>query len=514
MVGRTFLHYEVLAPLGHGGFGRVFLAVDHRTGRKVALKFLDLTSHQQGKPSDLQREARAAARLGHPGIVALHSLEQCDGEWFLVEEYVEGENLQERLERGPFGSVELLRLARELTAALEHAHGHGVLHRDIKPANVLLTMSGQYKLADFGLARIVDSSRSDSAAMMGTLPYTAPERLRGHPGDARADLFSLGAVLYEAMSGRRAFAGTNEAEIVYAVLNQTPEPLAARSRALETVVETIDRLLAKEPADRPESAAQVAATLARDAPEPTPPRPRARRYRRLAISGAVVAVLAVVIALSSRRTDQGPIAVIEFRNLVDSRDPSRLGLITTNLLTSNLANSVGLSVLSAERVSEATQDLKSETMAGTPALIQKVALRTRAAWIVSGSILRTEPNLLMTAELSEASSGRIMEAVRVEVPRNQTIFDLADEVARRLAIKLVRFARPETLRGPPRRSTRDLVAYQRFVEGLEYMSEGNLGKAEIAFQHALKRDPLFQLAREQLSTVSWLKSAPYDREVQ
>ena len=512
MVGRTFLHYQVLAPLGSGGFGRVFLALDEHTGRRVALKFLDASLREGNKPDDLQREARAASRLIHPGIVVLHGLEQCDGEWFLVEEYVDGENLEQRLRRGPLGGPEMLRLAAEMTAALAHAHGQGVLHRDLKPANILVTPSGNYKLADFGLARLEDATRSDSALLKGTLPYIAPERVRGHRGDAQADLFSLGAVLYEAMSGRRAFSGASEAEVVYALLNEKPTSLETRSADLEPLARTIDLLLAKEPRDRPASARQVAELLSGKPGTPSPvARPRGRPRVHWALY-AMAATVLVLFLLRGQSSEPGPIAVIEFQNLADTRDTTRLGLITSNLLTSELATSVGTSIMSTERVIEAMQGLKKATQAGNPGVAREVAQRTRASWIVTGSILRTEPSLLMTAELSEVTSGRIMEAVRVEALHGQTVFEVADQVARKLVAKLVRFARPESLRGHGRRTTKNLSAYQRYVEGLEYEARGELLKAEIAYQMALSRDPDFELAQERLAVIAWRKSLPAERE--
>src|SRR5262249_55043541 len=159
-------------------------------------------------------------------------------------------------------------------------------------------------------------------------------------------------------------------------------------------------------------------------------------------------------------------------------DSTRLGLIASNLLTADLAASGSIGVLSTERVLDAMRGLDREDMEGHGAAHQ-VAKRTRASWMVTGSILRTEPSLLMTAGLFDVASGRIMQAVGVEGLRGQTVFDITDLIARKLAPRLARFARPETLRGPTPRDTKDLVAYQRYIEGLEYESSGELAKAEI-----------------------------------
>ena len=220
MIGRTILHYTILSELGTGAMGRVYLARDDRTDRKVALKFLPGSANPDQRER-LTREAHAAARLSHPGIVTLYGFEEHGGEPFLVEEYVPGESLGHRLGRGPLGTSETLRLARELSAALAHAHAHGIVHRDLKPDNVMVAEDGSYKIADFGIARLEEATTlTEAGVTIGTLAYLAPECLRGHRGDVRADLFALGAVLYEAVSGRRAFPGSTEAEVMYQVMNE------------------------------------------------------------------------------------------------------------------------------------------------------------------------------------------------------------------------------------------------------------------------------------------------------
>ena len=294
MIGRTVLHYSVTAELGAGAMGRVYLARDERTGRRVALKFLapEAAGDDEAR-ARLLREATAAARLSHPNVVTLLAAEETAGELFLVEEYVEGESLARRLERGPLGPVELPRLARALTGALAHAHAHGVLHRDLKPANVLVAGDGTYKIADFGIARVEgEGTLTATGDMVGTLAYLAPERVSGHRGDARADLFALGAVLYEAMTGRRAFAGGSEAEVLHAVLNEAPRPPEAATAALLPLAELTMRLLAKDPAQRPPSAEAVLEALATMRPDA--PRVAERRRGWLAPALAFLAVAVVV----------------------------------------------------------------------------------------------------------------------------------------------------------------------------------------------------------------------------
>jgi Tol biopolymer transport system component len=291
LVGKTILHYEISAELGAGAMGRVFLARDTHTHRQVALKFLGADTVGASARERLRREAQAASRLSHPGIVAVHALEEADGELFLVEQYVEGETLARRVARGPLGSQETLRLARELTAALAHAHEHGVIHRDLKPANILVAADGSFKIADFGIARMEGvPTVTSSNTLLGTLPYMAPERARGARGDARADLFALGAILYEAMGGRRAFVGGSEAEVLYALMNEDPAPLEVRGAVLQRLVPLVSQLLAKEPQLRPAGAEVVAGIL--EGFQSTAGVRRSLRGRQWLVSAAVLIALA------------------------------------------------------------------------------------------------------------------------------------------------------------------------------------------------------------------------------
>src|SRR5580698_6734822 len=228
--------YEILAPIGAGGMGEVYRATDTRLGRTVAIKVLSGPHSER-----FEQEARAIAALNHPHICTLHDV----GPDYLVMEFVEGAALS-----GPLPVEEALRLALQMAAALEAAHAKGITHRDLKPANILVTKEG-VKLLDFGLAKVVDgtdATRTVEGTILGTPSYMAPEQIEGKPCDARSDVFSFGAVLYEMLAGRRAFDG------MAAVLRDDPKP----PPALESVVM---RCLAKQPGQRYQTMAEVKAAL-------------------------------------------------------------------------------------------------------------------------------------------------------------------------------------------------------------------------------------------------------------
>ena len=514
MIGRTVLHYSVTAELGAGAMGRVYLARDERTGRRVALKFLapEAAGDDEAR-ARLLREATAAARLSHPNVVTLLAAEETAGELFLVEEYVEGESLARRLERGPLGPVELPRLARALTGALAHAHAHGVLHRDLKPANVLVAGDGTYKIADFGIARVEgEGTLTGTGDMVGTLAYLAPERVSGHRGDARADLFALGAVLYEAMTGRRAFAGGSEAEVLHAVLNEAPRPPEAATAALLPLAELTMRLLAKDPAQRPPSAEAVLealATMRTDAP-----RVAERRRGWLAPALAFLAVAVVVGAgawlLRDRLAPGGdaPVAVLYFDNLTDPRAPDRIGSITSNLLIVSLAQASDLDVLSTQRVLDAMRQTGhgAGTLDRGTALL--VARRAHAGRIVTGSILQVAPNLVMTAEVSDVRTGRVLYAERIAGDPGQTVYQLVDALGARLVGRMARRADGARLAPVAQRTSADFEAQREYLTGVERFSIGDLAGADSAFSHAVARDPGFAQALYQLAITRWWGGEP------
>ncbi|HSD25763.1 MAG TPA: protein kinase [Vicinamibacteria bacterium] len=269
--GTRFGPYEILAPIGVGGMGEVYRARDTRLARTVAIKVL--SEHVSTRPEGrerFEREAQTIAGLSHPGICALYDVGVQDGAAFLVMEHLEGETLAHRLARGALPLEEALRYAAEIAEALAEAHRHGVVHRDLKPANVMLTRSGA-KLLDFGLAKLrasdggtagEDRTLTAEHALVGTLPYMAPEQLEGAAVDARTDIFALGALTYEMATGVRAFEGGSQASLIASILRGDVPPLASRQpvapHALDRLVQ---QCLHKDPAKRWQSAQDVALRL-------------------------------------------------------------------------------------------------------------------------------------------------------------------------------------------------------------------------------------------------------------
>ncbi len=254
MIGDTVSRYRVQERLGGGGAGVVYRAVDLKLGRTVALKFL--SSYRSGNEADKRRflrEARASSALDHPNICTVYEIDETEDErLFIAMSFCEGETLKQRVERGPLPLLEAVHLAAQIAAGLGAAHAKGIVHRDVKPANVMVSPDGRVKIVDFGIAKLADQSRlTRDGTAVGTAGYMSPEQIRGEPIDARVDVWSLGVVLYEMISGRLAFSGNTEQERVRRILSYEPEPIPlVRAGVPHELERIVGRALAKNPAER------------------------------------------------------------------------------------------------------------------------------------------------------------------------------------------------------------------------------------------------------------------------
>jgi TolB-like protein/predicted Ser/Thr protein kinase len=416
--------YEIVALIGSGGMGEVWKARDTRLGRIVAIKRLH---GQQG--DRFEQEARAIAALNHPHICQIHDI----GPDYLVLEYIDGKPLQ-----GPVPVEEAVRLALQIASALEEAHGRGILHRDLKPANILVTAKGSAKLLDFGLAKLTasaDATRTIDGTISGTPAYMAPEQIEGKPCDARSDVFSFGAVLYELVAGSRAFDG------MASVLRDDPKP----PPALESLVL---RCLAKQPGGRFQTMAELKAALE--------------------------------IAPASPLEKTPSIAVLPFANMSRDADDEYFSDGLAEEIINALTQVAGLKVIA--RTSAFAFKGKNED-------VRRIAEALGVTNVLEGSVRRAGTRLRVTAQLIHAADGTHLWSQRYD--RELTdVFAVQDEIAAAIVGALqVKLTGTKTTARP---HEPNLPAYDAFLKGrhqaYKYTPEGFAG-AEAYFQQAIALDP-------------------------
>ena len=274
MIGQTISHYKIVQKIGQGGMGEVYLAEDTSLDRQVALKFLpeDLQQDETARKRFL-REAKSAAALDHPYICNIFEVGKDEGKDFIVMEYVEGQTLKNRIQKGSLPLKDTLRIVSEIAGALEKAHQKDIVHRDLKPSNIMLTGEGHVKVMDFGLAKRVEPDEVGSQEVtatgltktgmtMGTVPYMSPEQVRGQIVDTRSDIFSFGVILYQLLTGVNPFLREHHADTASAILSQDPSPLSDHIKAVPDLLEhMLRKMLAKPAEDRYQSVHELRTDL-------------------------------------------------------------------------------------------------------------------------------------------------------------------------------------------------------------------------------------------------------------
>ncbi len=453
--------YRVLRRLGQGGMGVVFAAEDESLGRTVAVKVIAEADESARKR--FRREARAAAAVNHPNVCQVYEIGEDEGQLFIAMELLEGEPLADRLARGPVPVAEAIGLGRGILSALEALHATGVVHRDLKPSNAFLTPHG-VKLLDFGLARPLPKDLTQSieagteltrpGLLVGTPRYMAPEQVLGHEVDARTDLFSAAAILYEAVSGRPAFLGATVVEVLSATLHEQPPALAG-----DTAVVALDRLLrralAKRPADRPGSASEMAAELAQIAAGETP--------------------TATSVARPLTR-----LVVLPFRLLRPDPEIDFLSFALADAVAASLAGLPSVVIRSsaaAARFATEAPDLKA------------LAAQADVDRVVMGTLLRAGEQLRATAQLVEAPAGTLVSSQTLQVPLGD-VFRLQDELARRIVQSLSPSLseREGRRRGTPASAR----AYEFFLRANEVVRDwSHVAVARDLYRQCVDEDPSF-----------------------
>jgi len=404
--------YEVIAPLGAGGMGEVYRARDTRLGRDVALKLLrdDVQSSPQ-RLARFEREARSVAGLSHPNIVVLYGIEEFEGRTALVLELVEGRDLSELVAPGGLPLAQLVDYAIALADALASAHGKGIVHRDLKPANIKLSSEGRLKVLDFGLARMLDGELdvtrtleapvSEIGVAMGTVPYMAPEQIRGDAVDGRADLFAFGVIVYELATGKRPFQGPSLADVSSAILRDAPAPLG--QAIPPDLARIVERCLAKNPGERFPSALDLATELRRVAVGKSSPAP-------------------------ARPADEVSIAVLPFANRSANPDDEYFAEGLADELQGVLSRIRGLRV--AARTSSARFKNTTEELA-------TVGQKLNVATLLEGSVRKAGNRVRIGVQLVRAADGDTLWSQSYDRTLDD-IFAVQDDIAHSVVKELRR----------------------------------------------------------------------------
>jgi serine/threonine protein kinase/tetratricopeptide (TPR) repeat protein len=469
--------YEIVSLLGAGGMGEVYRAHDTRLGRDVALKVLpvDVASHAD-RLARFEREARTVAGLNHPNIVVLYSVEDADGVRFLTMELAEGQSLDKHVVPDGMPFARVLDLGIALADALTAAHEKGVVHRDLKPANVMVTREGRVKVLDFGLAKLtaedsglegtqaatVAPPLSGAGQVMGTVPYMAPEQIRGGAVDARTDLFALGILLYELAAGRRPFTGATPADVSSAILRDTQEPLSRWRADIPGDVERIvARCLEKNPRARFQTALDVCNEL--------------RRAKQALETGTPAKPPATTVP---------SIAVLPFANMSSDEENEYFSDGLAEELMNMLAKIRGLRV--AARTSSFHFKGKTPTIA-------EVGSALNVATVLEGSVRKSGNRVRISAQLVKVSDGYHLWSETFERTLDD-VFAVQDEVARAVVAALP----GELLSGQAglavSRGTQDRDAYDAYLEGRFFWNkrtELDVKKAIQFFERAIALDPAF-----------------------
>ena len=516
--------YTLLRKIGAGGMGEVYLARDPRLEREVALKQLpaDLRADPERRQRFL-REARAAAKLSHPNITAIHEVGEAEGHDYIAFEYVEGETLAEVVSGRRLTLAELIDLALPLADALAYAHERGVIHRDLKAANVMVTPRGHPKLLDFGLAKLAQEEGTGpkrksttltmEGAIFGTPQSMSPEQALGRSVDERSDVFSFGSLLYEMAAGRAAFEGETVMEIMDAVIHREPDELTRLRPDLPAEFAAIvARAMRKEPSERYPSIVGLVADLKhfkRKTESGLVPVARARRPwlpAALLVGVALVAGLAWVLGVGddANATDPAPvghrsIAVMGFELIGGNGAPdagsSNLDRALTSLVTTALAEAGGIDVASSSKVVACLRGAgQSQGAAFDPGVAAEAARAAQVDLMVVGQVLRRASRLVLTAELVDVASGNALDSLRREVDSEEDLFVLAEGLAADVCERLGLAAAGAERIDLQRDLTDSTEAYYKFVAGEMAINEARFVEARRLLEQAIEIDPSFAFA--------------------
>jgi len=512
MIGKEILHYRVLEKLGEGGMGVVYKAEDTKLGRVVAIKFLPRHIAADGEERErFVIEAKAAASLNHPNIATIHYIEELDDpdegrETFIVMEFIQGNELKDRIGSGPLPVDEALDIAIKIGEGLQAAHEEDIVHRDIKSSNIMLTDKGRVKVMDFGLAKVRGVAKmTKQGTTLGTTTYMSPEQARGDEVDRRTDIWSLGVILYEMISGQLPFKGDYEQAVFYSIFNEEPQPLTSIRTGVSREVERIvSKALAKNPAERyqhidellvdlralkkgQESA--IAKTQVPIVGEKASQSFLTNKVVWISAAGLIllVAVLIVFSSGNKQAVDNHSIAVLPFENINENKDSEYFSDGITEDIINQLSKISSMSVISRSSIMPYKNTKKN---------LRVIGEELNVANILQGTIRQAGNNIRIAAQLVDVSKDRNIWAETYD-RRLEDIFAIQSDVARQIASALQAELTVTEKQQLEKKPTDNLTAYEYYLKGRQYYSNYSKQDNDQAielFKKALELDPDYALA--------------------
>jgi serine/threonine protein kinase/tetratricopeptide (TPR) repeat protein len=502
--GAMIDRYRVVKLVGSGGMGEVYQAEDPELQRTVAIKLLPPATRTPEAREQFQNEARAAAALSHPNLVTVYDFGEHQGRPFFAMEYVDGESLLERLARGPLAIEDAVNITLQVCRGLAAVHRTAMMHRDLKPSNVMIDRTGRVKILDFGLAAVKEGLTAPDDPRSGTLSYMSPEQLSEAEVTPRSDLWSLGVVLYEMLTGRRPFEGDYEASLIYSIVNDPPKSLCAlRPEVPEDVQNVVKRLLEKDPSVRYQQADDVIADLGGKRPRESDSARGEQPRRGLVVGAAILALLVIVFVWlkpwtdhDAERLSRKTLAVLPMENL-GAPDDQYFADGVMDAITTDLARMGGIAVISRASVIEYRDSRKDVRQIGSELGCQLLVTGT-VYWDKSSSPNRVRVH----ASLIDAPNDTHLWADSYEGVLSD-IFDLQSRIARDVATELQLVLHEGQQQAPTERPTSNLEAYDFYLRGNEYFNrsweEPDIEIAAEMYGRAVALDPEFAVAWAMLS---------------
>jgi serine/threonine protein kinase/Tfp pilus assembly protein PilF len=475
MIGKTVSHYRIVEKLGEGGMGVVYEAEDAKLHRAVALKFLpsELTRDAEAKERFIQ-EAQAASALDHQNICNIHEIDETsEGQLFICMAYYEGETLKEKIGRGPLDAHEAIRIAMQVGQGLAKAHSHGIVHRDIKPANIIVTDDGVAKILDFGLAKLAGQIRlTKVSSTLGTVAYMSPEQAGGREVDRRTDIWSLGVILYEMLTGRLPFKGEYEQAMLYSIMNEAALPLAAIRRDVPKELQSVfDKALAKKPESRYQHIGEMLADL--ESCEKNlggassvlmSARPK-RSAKKLIMAAAACVVVAAAIFFGRvylfhpGETPITSIAVLPFQNLSADPEQEYFSDGMTEALIAELQKIKALRVISRTSVMRFKKSDKS---------LPEIASQLHVDAVVEGSVQRVQDKVRVTAQLVRVEPEKHLWA-NTYTQSYENILALESDIAQEITREIRVTVTPEEKERLAASRPVDPAAHEAYLKGHFYI---------------------------------------------